>query len=118
MATKTYTTDEIVNMLKTSNYAVERAILAIYERQTADEQAAQKTDKNNGVGFSGFDAKIFSSFAQQIMANKYNKGNGLRLSPKQFEVARKLDKNGNMKIGRYAKQLAGIANANTAAQAA
>lgn len=104
-----YTKEDIVKMLETSNYAVERAILAIYARQTADEQATERTHNHNSMGFTAFDAEIFSSFAKRIETSRYP--NGQRLSPGQLGVCRKLDKNGNMKIAKYARQLLEIANA-------
>jgi hypothetical protein len=106
----TYTKEMIVAMLKTNNFAVERAILALYALQTQSEQNADMTEERNGVGFGAFDAEIFSSFARQIAANKYNNPNGQRLSAKQFAIARKESKSGTMKIARYAGQLVKIAN--------
>ncbi len=37
----------------------------IYAAQTADEQEAEMTSEHNGVGFTGVDAEILSSFAKQ-----------------------------------------------------
>ena len=53
-----------------------RALLRIYEYQTEDEKMAEETELNNGVGFTGVDGKILSSFAKQL------KRTG-SLSPKQ-----------------------------------
>jgi hypothetical protein len=107
---KQYSSDEIVAMLSASNYAVERALLRLYERQTSTEQSSERTEDRNGVGFSAFDAEIFSSFAKQILTNPRGYANGQRLSPGQLHVCRKLDKRGHMKIAKYARQLAAIAN--------
>jgi hypothetical protein len=68
-----------------------RALLRIYEDQTAEEQAVGHTRVHNGVGFSGVDGEILSSFAEQFQ----RKG---RLSPKQMAIVFK-------KMPRYAKQL-------------
>lgn len=88
---------------------IERALVALYERQTADEQASGDTSHKNGKGFNCFDAELGSSFAKQIVEQKelvraYNNPEGKRLSPKQRAVARKM-------LIKYAGQLAGIANA-------
>ncbi len=74
----------------------ERAILAIYKKQTEDEQRLQETNRNNGVGFTGADARILSDLAQQILR-------GHHLSEKQ------LTKIAYRKIAKYAVQLAKIA---------
>lgn len=89
--------EDIRAMLETSDKAVVRAVLAIYEYQTASEQNAMTTNEDNGVGFNGTDAGIMSSFAQGI--KKYGS-----LTEKQMVIARK-------KIIKYAGQLAKIANA-------
>lgn len=72
-----------------------RAILAIYERQTSQEQNNKATLEDNGVGFNGVDAGILSSYAQFIQRTGF-------LTLKQKTVARK-------KIGKYANQLVLIA---------
>lgn len=85
--------------------AVERSILKLYEYQTAAEREAGVTAEDNGVGFSGADAELLSSFAEQIKA-------GRKLSRReggQLAWARK-------KMLKYARQLAGIANAEARAK--
>lgn len=42
-----------------------RALMRIYQNQTADEQSSERTIERNGVGFSGPDAEILTSFARQ-----------------------------------------------------
>lgn len=102
-----------------ANMAVERALIILYERQTADEQASHSTNHENGMGFSAFDAEILSSFACQINS-KVGKHNdylgrvaklGECLSKKQMELARK-------RVVRYARQLAEVANAKVAPEPA
>jgi len=68
----------------------------IYQYQTASEQASGHTQVWNDVGFSGCDAEILSSFAEQMNAGKFVG------SPKQMEILFK-------KMPKYAKQLDGIA---------
>jgi len=81
--------------MEESYHWLTRGILAIFNRQTADEQCADQTKWHNGVGFGAVDAEILSSFAKQIE-------NGRTLSRRQTEVARKC-------MRKYAMQLARIA---------
>lgn len=93
---KIWIKDEIVDMLKTNPKAVTRGIVAIYQKQTKDEKVTLSTNHHNGIGFNAVDAKILSSFAEQIL-------NGHSLTTKQFEIAKK-------RIIKYSVQLAKIAN--------
>lgn len=99
-ADRTWTIEEIrFNLLTDPTHVwVERAVLAIYNKQTSTEQVIGDTKYKNGVGFSGSDAAIMSSFATWLLKKKGN-----RLSPKQFAIAQK-------KIVKYTKQLVKIAN--------
>ena len=73
-----------------------RALTVVYQNQTSDEQAAQETIEHNGIGFSGPDAEILSSFAQQYQ----RRGS---LSEKQMCILRR-------KISSYAGQVARVAD--------
>ena len=42
-----------------------RALIRIYQNQTADEQCREATIERNGIGFTGPDAEILTSFARQ-----------------------------------------------------
>lgn len=68
-----------------------KGLLRIYSLQTADEQISQQTSHNNSVGFSGVDATILSSFADQV-------NRGRTLSPKQMAIVFK-------KMPRYWRQI-------------
>ncbi len=68
-----------------------RGLLRIYADQTADEQAVGDTCVHNGVGFSGIDGVILSSFASQIES-------GRNMSEKQMNLIFK-------KMPKYAMQL-------------
>ncbi len=92
----TWTKAEIKEKLETDDKWVTRGIAAIFEKQTYSEQQSDSTNENNGVGFTGVDAKILSSFAKFYNRKGY-------LSPKQLVYGRK-------KIKKYAGQLAKIAN--------
>lgn len=74
-----------------------KALLWIYKYQTEDEKKDLSTSHLNGVGFTGSDAYILSSFAKQLIEKYY-------LSEKQLEIVRK-------KIKKYENQMAKIANA-------
>ena len=96
-----HTRQSILDLLDRNDEAVERAILRLYERQTADEQSAGTTHHENGVGFNGRHAPIASSFAVQIANSTWPAGR--RLSPKQRPIARKIAR-------FYVRQLLEIAN--------
>lgn len=89
------TKDFIVEKMNTNVNWLYRGILAIYEYQTREEQQAEETKFNNGVGFNGVDGHIMSSFAKQLGWRKY-------LTEKQIFRARKIMK-------KYAGQLLRIA---------
>ena len=72
-----------------------RGIVAIFEKQTWDEQQTEQTTEHNGVGFNGIDAELMSSFAKQIQRGRV-------LSTKQLAFAQK-------KMPKYAGQLLHIA---------
>ncbi len=96
---KVWTKVLIRKLLEENGEAVERALLALHDRQTPEEQNSQATLADNGKGFNAVDAFILSSFTKHIQRSKYPIGN--RLSPKQLIVARK-------KIRKYAGQLLDI----------
>ena len=96
MTSKIWTQYEIKGLLETNDTAVARAIVAVYNKQTASEQAVGETSESNGVGFNGVDANFLSSLAQFYQAKGF-------LSKGQLKYGRK-------KIMKYSKQLTLIAN--------
>lgn len=60
------------------NWAL-RALIKIYENQTNEEQNVGHTIVNNGIGFSGVDSDILSSFSEQYLRKGF-------LSNKQMEI--------------------------------
>jgi hypothetical protein len=96
MTTATFTKEMIQSKITTNPTWATRAILTIYARQTADEQATESTNHRNGQGFTGSDADILSSFAKQIQS-------GHTLSQKQLALAYK-------KLYKYAGQLVKVIN--------
>jgi len=81
----------VKNKLATDPNWASRAILKLYECQTAAEQTIGNTTDNNGVGFNGLDGVILSSFAQQLLK-------GRTLTAKQLVIAHK-------KLPKYGKQV-------------
>jgi len=105
-ATKKAGVQMIRENLEASNAWLLRGLVAIYARQTADEQAAEITREHNGVGFTAFDAEILTSFAKQV--ERFNKTPAADrnyttpLSYKQTVILRK-------RMKKYAGQLLKIA---------
>lgn len=96
---ETLTKNGIIELLDTNDLAVTRAVIAIYKRQTADEQAAQITKVTNRIGFNQPDASYLSYCAQYALQRRKP------LSGKHLDKARN-------KIKKYWKQLLEIANEN------
>ena len=89
------TKDSLVKALKEQlatrdNQAI-KGLLTIYSYQTNEEQDNGYTKEYNGVGFSGFDSEILSSFAEQYKTKGF-------LSPKQMNFVKKY-------MPKYARQL-------------
>jgi hypothetical protein len=105
-----WTVAEIAERLERSRVFVERALLALYARQTSTEQTAHATQEENGVGFNRIDASFLTSLAQQVQANAANPRSqyhreGRRLSDRQLAAARKC-------LRKYVGQLCHHANRN------
>jgi len=94
------TVEQIKAQLLTNQALLERAVVAIYEKQTADEQRSMETKHDNGIGFAGCDSRNGSYMAQYILKGigQYGKTYGQNLSGKFLEKARKF-------MPKYAKQL-------------
>lgn len=99
---------DIVKLLQTNDKAIARALLVLNERQTLDEQNSEATKYDNGVGFTGADARMGTSMAQFYAARGY-------LTDKQLAYWKKPNKNGVWRICKYAQQLLDIANEKAAA---
>lgn len=93
---KVWKKEEIKDLLERNDVAVITGLIRIFELQTEAEKALNMTHDANGVGFSGVDGEIMTS-----IANQYLKWGSI--SEKQFVIVKK-------KMGKYAKQLARIAN--------
>jgi hypothetical protein len=66
-------------------------LMKLYEKQTADEQAAKQTNKTNRQGFNKTDSLVLSPIAEKVK-------NGEKLTPIELKLVRKL-------LPKYAKQL-------------
>ena len=94
---RTWSEEEIKNLVQVNDKVLYGAIKRLYDEQTADEKVAGETKHHNGVGFNGADSKIMSSFAEFLNRTGF-------LTTKQKAVARK-------KMVKYTKQLTKLANA-------
>lgn len=101
MSNKHWTEQDIIELLNQEGdkgaAAVTRAVIAIYQRQTADEKLVGDTRVHNNIGFNGADAKYLSFCATYAIRTKKN------LNGKHLDKAR-------TKIVKYRKQLLEIAN--------
>ena len=88
-----YDENKIWYLLMHSDKAVDRAMVAIYNRQTAFEKSAHTTI---GVGFSGADVRLGTYYAKWVLSGKQLTGGHLM-------------KARNMAV-KYRKQLTEIAN--------
>jgi hypothetical protein len=95
--------EDIQSKIETSDVFLERALLAIYDRQTLDEKQAGFTEHHNAMGFTGVDAQILTNLAQFVLTRKA-KGvpEGKRLVGGQIPLARK-------RMPKYWEQLMQIA---------
>ena len=96
---KRWTEAEIVTMLVTNDEAVNRAVVAIYNRQTESERSTEATLESNGRGFSAFDARNGSYYARWILS-------GRKLNGKFLHRARAM-------MIKYRHQLVEIANSGS-----
>jgi hypothetical protein len=83
MEPKTWTRTEIEALINSNDRAGERAMVAIWERQTADEQETQDTRHHNGRGFAAWSARSGTYFAEWVRS-------GRRLTGKHLVKARKI----------------------------
>ena len=101
------TKDSLQAMLNDTNstkvmHVVGRALLAIFNRQTKDEQSTNDTKVHNNVGFTGSDARSGSISAKYYIKNH-------RLEGWMVEKWLKTGKNNYSRISKYHAQLNQIA---------
>jgi hypothetical protein len=102
--------EAIVALLAKSDKAVERALLVVFENQTADEQQSAAVTHHNGKGFCFYHAEIGTSMANQLKRRGF-------LTPGQIAYWRKLNGRGQMNIAIYWKQLIAAAKIKQATAA-
>lgn len=88
-------------------HAIGRALVALYKRQTSDEQVAKDAKYRNNRGFTHSDAKRGCGMAEFYMLKGY-------LTPKQVAYWRKAGKKSGPKICKYAGQLLIVAQEKAA----
>ena len=91
-----YTKEYIADKIATDDRWLERAILALYKKQTRDEQSIEAALVHNREGFSAAHAKTLSYNAKWILSGRH-------LDGRYLERARKFTLH-------YVKQLVEIAN--------
>lgn len=91
-----WTRESLWQVLETNNDQLGRAIVALYNRQTEQEQDSTQTVEANGIGFNAVDAPFLTSIARGY--KQYG-----RLTDKQAAATRKA-------IKKYIGQLVTIAN--------
>lgn len=101
--TKIITREGLVQMLIEASperrmRLIGRALVVLLERQTKEEQRAERVEVNNGIGFTSVDGEAGTSMAKFFQRNGY-------LSEKQVGVWMKQNKNGIPRIAKYHSQL-------------
>jgi len=91
MMNKADTLNALQNKLATDTRWAQRALLAIFRNQTADEQLNADVKHHNQMGFRCMDSLILTSFANQLQMRG-------SLSPKQMVIVHRL-------MPKYARQL-------------
>ena len=72
--TSTFTKEYIQEKLTTDTRWVERALVVLHDRQTAEEQENQATHNRNGRGFNGRDAGYLSYCAEWVKKGNHISG--------------------------------------------
>lgn len=80
---KKWTRSEIETLLSTNPRAVERGLVAIWNRQTQDEKSASDVKHHNGIGFAASTARRGSYLAKWVSS-------GRTLTGKHLENGRKI----------------------------
>ena len=91
------TKENIINLLRTNDKAIGRALVVLYNNQTFDEKQHQDVKHHNNKGFRPCHARVGSSMAEQFI----RRGS---LTPAQVRYWRVAGKEG-MRIGIYTRQL-------------
>lgn len=114
LKTKKARIEFIRGKLQTDDRWALKGLLTVFDNQTEDEQRSESVQEHNGIGFTGIDGEIMTSFAKraiskgvrQALANKEPVSIDAIFTPSQAAIFRR-------KIGKYAVQLAREADAKT-----
>jgi hypothetical protein len=99
-----FTRTQIDNLLNTSDRAVERAMIVLFERQTEDEKSSADTRHDNSRGFNCTDARAGTRFARFLQG--MDDSNRVRFPKKSLghpiarRIFRRHCKNGESPMGR------------------
>ena len=108
------TLEVVKEKLLTNDRWLYRGLVAIYNRQTQDEKSEQSTKHDNGRGFTGADAEIMSSMAQQLIKKGFldpNRTQYATLTEKQKAWLRSgKSERFPHRITKYARQLMIVAS--------
>jgi hypothetical protein len=99
------TQEDVKELIKVSPAFAVNCLKELYKLQTAEERTAEKTSLYNGVGFTGYDAQLLTSFAKQVYRWESESQHMFLspLSPKQMTILRD-------RLQKYSKQLVDILN--------
>lgn len=92
----------VENLIQTNERAIERALLALLERQTDDEINSEQTVHSNSRGFNGRDATFLTSLALRVKR-------GYKLSERQIAAVRAKSAKGYSVLSKYHRQLREVA---------
>lgn len=97
--------EDIKLLIENSPVFAVRCLKIVYSYQTKIEQSIESTIECNGVGFSGADGEILSSFTKQVLDYESEEKHRYPspLSPKQMALVVK-------KLPKYAKQISATLN--------
>jgi len=109
---KLVTKESLIRLLNDPNPAkvqvvIGRALVAIFNNQTKDEQATNDVREFNGIGFTGADGRSGSITAKYFLKHR-------RLLDWQIERWMKPNRNGIPRIAKYWSQLNKVAEAKAA----
>lgn len=89
----------VVDRLLSKDEFLKTALLAIYSKQTPQEQRRGRTISRNHRGFNASDVHVFGPMAERVV-------NGEELCERDLAVCRTLLPNGIPWLGKYRSQLA------------
>ena len=103
------TRDSIKTMLENPNRAyrqavIGRALIVLLKNQTADEQVSNETKEDNGIGFTGADARAGSLTAKFWIKHQ-------RLEDWMIDNWCRVGKSGFPRLAKYHRQLNAVAKA-------